>query len=345
MSDPSTPRQPSLSVTWQGRDVSRDLAPYLLGLTYADNLSGAADDLTLEIEDREHRWSKDWRPQTGDTVIARLQAEPWISTVRDLRLGTFAHDKIRIGGPPSVVALSCVSAPLASGLRRRKRTRTWSNATLRQIAADVAERAGLSLQWTGAEGRRYSNRKQVDRSDLDFLEELCGEVGRCLKVTEGTIAIFEEHDRDTSTSIGKISLVGGEVLAWEFDSDDSARYGSCVISFYDPRSGKTQRAQFPPAGQTVDGLDPNGQTLEINLGSDDLGEAADKARALLRAANRFATSGTLTTRGDPGLVAGVVFELVDSGGFDGRFVITKATHRPCAGYVCELQVRRTLEGF
>lgn len=319
------------------RDITKDIAPYLLSLSYADNLTSAADDLAIELEDRFGLWEGDWRPTFGDSVVARLSAVPWLTTVTDLRLGTFAHDKIAIKGPPRTVSLQCVSAPLSTGLRRRKRTRAWRGVTLQQIAADIAKRAGLALDWSGSAGSRYASRNQGDKSDLEFLDDLCKEIGRACKVTEGAIVIFDEIDRDKTPSTGIIDLAGGFVISWSFDGDDSDKYGSCHISFFDPRTGKTQKGEY------VDKANPDGMTLELRLPLESIAEAKKKAQSLLRNANRFATRGQLVTLGDPGLVAGVTFDLTGAFALNGKFIITKATHKPIGGYTCTLDVRRCLD--
>jgi len=344
--DQKTGRHTKLAVTWQSKAIARDLAPHLLSLGYTDNLSGAADDLSLELEDRDNLWSGDWRPEFGDQVVARLEAEGWFgSKLTSLRLGTFAHDKISLSGPPHRVSLQCVSAPLATGLRRRKRTHAWRGVTIKQIADDIAQRAILKLEFDGDPGPSYRNAVQNDKSDLEFLGELCKEVGRTLKVTESKIVIYDESKVDAVASSGEIDLRGGNVLSWNFDGDDSGRYGSCHVSCFDPRTGKTSKGQFPPDGVTVPGLDPNGQTLELVIPISDVSEAVARAKALLRNANRFATSGKITTVGDPGLVAGVTFDLKNAASLDGKFIITKATHKPIGGYTCDLEVRRCLEGY
>jgi phage protein D len=342
-------RHTKLAVTWETKGITRDLARHLKSLSYADNLSGAADDLSLELENRNGLWSDEWRPTFGDAVVARIEADGWFGDepATGLRLGTFAHDKISLKGGigGSVASLQCVSAPLATGLRRRKRTHAWRGVTLKQIATDIAGRANLRLDFQGDAGTAYKQALQNDKSDLEFLEEQCKEVGRTLKVTESTIVIYDELTLDAGDAIGEISLTSGFVKDWDFDSDDSSRYGSCHISCFDPRTGKTYQYQFPPDGTTVPGLDPNGQTLELKIAVSDGAEAATRAKALLRNANRFATSGKLTTVGDPGLVAGVIFNLTNAFGFDGKFIITKAEHHPVGGYVCNLDVRRCLEGY
>lgn len=342
-----TGRHTKLAVTWQSKAITRDLAPHLRSLVYADNLSGAADDLSLALEDRAHLWAGDWRPEFGDTVVARLEADGWFGDepASSLRLGTFAHDKIAMTGPESVVTLQCVSAPLATGLRRRKRTHAWRGVTLKQIATDIANRAQLRLDFQVSGGPAYKHALQNDKSDLEFLQEQCKEIGATLKVTESTIVVYDELTLDAGAAIGDIDLKGGNVLGWNFDSDDSGRYGSCRVSCFDPRTGKTSRGQFPPDGTTVPGLDPNGQTLELVIQVSDISEAVARAKALLRNANRFATSGKLTTVGDPGLVAGVVFNLTNAAAFSGKFIVTRAEHHPVGGYTCQLDVRRCVEGY
>jgi phage protein D len=333
-------RHAKLAVTWESKGITRDLGPNLISLDYTDNLSGAADDLTFEIQDRDMKWSTDWRPTFGDSVVARLEvSESWFADVEDLRLGKFAHDSVGFSGPPHRASFKCVSAPLATGLRRRKRTRVWRGQRLDQIAKDIADRAGLTLQFDGDQGDAFGHAQQVDKSDLEFLEEICKQVGRTLKVGEDKIIVFDEAQIDQGDSVGTIDLIGGKVLTWSFDGDDSDRYGTCHVTFFDPKSGKEQKGEF------VDKNNPDGQTLELRVPVSSQGEATKRAKALLRNANRFATKGKLTTIGDPGLVAGVIFDLTNSGGFDGKFIITRAEHRVGGGYIASLDVRRCLEGY
>lgn len=342
-----TGRHVELAVTWESKAITRDLAPHLDGIVYTDNLTGEADTLSLELEDRDALWSGDWRPAFGDRVVARLKyTGAWFGEkVTDLRLGAFAHDKLNLSGPPRRVSLECISAAMATALRRRKRNRVWNGVTLKQIAEDIAKQAGLTLNYDGPPGTRYLHAKQHDKSNLDFLEDLCKKVGRTVKVTEGTIAIFEEHALDGRASSGEISLVGSNVKSFAFDAADGDRYGACHISCFNPRTGKEIEYTFPPTGRTLPGLDPNGQTLELKIEVSDAAEAAVRAEKLLRLANKFATQGRLVTIGDPGLVAGVTFDLTNAGGLDGKFIITRSEHRTVGGYTTTLDVRRCLEGY
>lgn len=341
-------RRTKLAVSWETKAIARDLGPHLRTLTYTDNLTGAADDLSLELEDRAGLWAGDWRPTFGDKAVARIDVtEAWFGSnpTTSLRLGTFSHDKISLMGPPLTATLKCISASLASGLRRRKRTHAWRGVNLKQIADDIAQRASLTLEFDGDPGGAYKQAVQNDKSDWEFLEDLTKEVGRTLKITEDKIVIYDEQKLDSAASSGEIDIKGGNVLDWDFEADDSARYGSCHVSCFNPRTGKVIKYQYPPDGQTVEGLDANGQTLEIRIGVSDAAEAQARAQKMLRVANQFAGSGKISTVGDPGLVAGVTFDLANAFSLDGKFIITKAEHKVGDGYVCHLDVRRCIEGY
>jgi hypothetical protein len=130
----SLARRAEVSVKWHSKDkgavvasdgtftdITRDLEPHLLGIAYTDNLTGAADDLTIELEDVAELWEGDWRPQLGDQVEATITAEPWLTQVDTLRFGRFAHDKITLALPPHRVTIQAISAPLATGLRAPRR--------------------------------------------------------------------------------------------------------------------------------------------------------------------------------------------------------------------------------
>lgn len=340
-------RHPKLAVTWESKAIARDIAPHLLSLTYIDSLSGEADDLAFDVENKGGLWSKDWRPAFGDKVVARLDYDGWFGTnpVTSLRLGTFSHDKLSLSGPPLVAKLQCVSAALSTGLRRAKHTHAWRGVTLKQIASDIAQKASLDLDFSGAPGPAYKSANQNDKSNLQFLQDLCKEVGRTIKVAEGKIVIYDEKTLDATPSSGAIDITGGHVLGFSFDNADGERYGSCHVSCFDPRSGKTVKGQFPKDGQTVAGLDPNGQTLELVIQMSDAGEAGTRAEKALRRANSFALTGEITTQGDCGLVAGVTFDLKNAFGLDGKFIVTRAEHTPIGGYTTKLAARRCLEGY
>jgi len=73
--------------------------------------------------------------------------------------------------------------------------------------------------------------------------------------------------------------------------------------------------------------------------------ATTKAKNALRKANKEETVGDLELIGDPRLVAGVTTDFTGFGSFDGKYIISKATHKVTAGYTVGIEARKCLNGY
>jgi phage protein D len=214
--------------------------------------------------------------------------------------------------------------------------------TLQAMAQDIADAAHLDLYFSADDSRKYGRREQKDQSDLDFLLGLCTEAGKALKIGDGKIVIFEEEEYEKKPSVGTIDLIGeiaaSRVISWDFEDSKSDHYGRCHVSYLSGKKGKKIEGTFrEPADE--------GPTLEAKRQVASQAEAEATAKALLRAANRTAKTGHLTVVGDAGLFGGAVLDLANAFSFSGRYIVTRAVHKPLGGYTTTLDVRRCLEGY
>ena len=53
-------RRTSVDITFGGTDITKDIQPYFLNLTYTDDTDDMADDLKIEVQDRDGIWLKKW---------------------------------------------------------------------------------------------------------------------------------------------------------------------------------------------------------------------------------------------------------------------------------------------
>lgn len=60
MSDKDISRRTTAQVSFGGVDITKDILPYLLSLTYTDNEEDEADDLQIKLQDREGLWGNQW---------------------------------------------------------------------------------------------------------------------------------------------------------------------------------------------------------------------------------------------------------------------------------------------
>ena len=91
-------RRAAVEIRIQGKDVSLDLAPHLLSLSYVDKADDELDDLQVSLEDREGLWQGDWLPAHGDTVSVVIVARGFRadSEEEELDCGDFEVDELTL---------------------------------------------------------------------------------------------------------------------------------------------------------------------------------------------------------------------------------------------------------
>ncbi len=79
-------------LTYQQRNITRDISKHLLSLTYSDFLTGEADSLEVELEDTEGKWRDAWYPGHGDTLKLSIgwEGEPLRA------VGSFEIDEVEL---------------------------------------------------------------------------------------------------------------------------------------------------------------------------------------------------------------------------------------------------------
>ena len=86
-----------LKLNYNSKDISTDIAPYLLSFQFSDKASGEADDIQINLEDRDKLWESEWFPNKGDTIEAFFIIENWESAGKtEVQLGVFEIDEIEI---------------------------------------------------------------------------------------------------------------------------------------------------------------------------------------------------------------------------------------------------------
>ena len=181
-------RRAAVTISIKGHDVTLDLMPYLVSLTYTDKADEELDDLQIVLEDREGLWQGDWLPQAGDIIEAGILTENWreIGAVEELPCGKFEVDEMELessaeGG--DTVTVKAVPAAVKSSLMLQKKTRSWEKTPITTIIADIAGAAGLDTLYRGPE-LVYERVEQRQESDLEFMQRITTEQGlRLLRAT------------------------------------------------------------------------------------------------------------------------------------------------------------------
>jgi phage protein D len=302
-------------LTYAGVNISARISPYVLSVTYTDNLAGEADDLEVVIENKDGRWMNGWMPEKGDLLQPTLG-------YRDehprLDAGEFQIDEVEFNGPPDTVSIRAIAAAVKATLRT-SRSAGYENTTLRKIAAKVAARHGLTMVGTVPEIaiRRVTQKKETD---LAFLKRLGEKWGHVFSI-RGKQLIW--HDQDALDKAPPVVTITRKGLAGSYTlRTKSARvYKECKVTYWNAKLKKDVTHTFTATGTT------SGDTLHLVERCESKGQAEKMAKAALRKVNGRQKEGTLSLYGNPRLRAGMNVTLQGFGVFDDTYQVVKAIHR------------------
>lgn len=332
-------RRATLRLLYENQDISADIAPHLVSATYTDHAQGRADELSVTLQDREGLWRRGWKPSKGARLTAAIVCRDWFKDGDEqiLECGSFSLDDLELAGPPDVVVIKGVSIPVQSAMQRELRTRAWEKGTLKRVAQDIAERAGLGLFYDAPE-HPFERAGQREESDLRFLQRMCADYGLHLKVTLKEIAVYKAKEYDAKPPPLTVSRSGGRVERHRFKEGVHAVYKAAQVSYWDAAKGELVEYTFTAPGETG-----SGQVLKINEQAESLAQAEELARARLRQANRGEIEIALSLVGEPRAWAGMTVQVEGWDSYDDVYALDEAVHSLSrSGYTTELKLKKTL---
>ena len=252
---------------------------------------------------------------------------------RELDCGFFELDSVKLSGPPTVVTIKATSLPYTSTIRKVKKTRSWENITLSEIAAEIAGKNGMTSMYLPHRQKLYKRVEQNDVSDIAFLEKLCADAGYRLKVANNILIVFDQIG--DKTPVREITPES-DFLKYSISTGKDSTYTSCRVSYYSPDGvlieGYAYRDDYKEDNK-------NNEQLEIRQRVESVAEAEALAAAQLKKHNKFAVKPVFTFPGSPALQAGLTVRLTGWGALSGDYVIAKATHTVGSGYTTQIELR------
>lgn len=376
-------RRAQLRVSIGGHDATSALMPSLLEFTFTDHATGKADEVQLELHDREGHWNSDWKPKKGMAVTASITVKDWFGPGQDASLpcGSFRIDELEFSGPPDKVSIKAVSSALTTGLRDEAKTRAWETYSLKGVAEEVAAAHGLELMYQGDE-HKFGRQDQRKESDLTFLNRLATERAMHCKVHDGKLILFDAPAAEAQRPGIVIPKSGSPLSPTSYSfkqSSSKTGYKKAEVSYTDPSQGTTHSATVeapaaPAAPAAKDGggsrsasagataLAPSEsesrtgragergsqdeKTLQLDARVESAGEAMRLGKAGLHNANAKENPATLELMGHPGVVAGTVLSLTGFGDFSGPYFVSKAEHKVSGsgGYTTSVELRKRQGG-
>lgn len=330
----SRARRASISVNYEHVNITDEVAGSVKTLTYTDVASGESDALSLSLQDRERKWMGSWATKKGDNISASATFQDWDGEGDSWSIycGSFEVDDISMSGPPPTCTIGAVSIPRSTAFNEEERTKNWEEVTVKEIAEEIAARAGISLYYE-AEEISIKSMEQDKQTDCKFLYSVCEKYGLAMKVFAEKIVIFDEAIYEAAAPVADLKYE--DFAKYNYKSTLEGTYTGAKIAYSDPGTGEDHIV-------TVGG---GGRIKEINEEADSAADAQKKAVAALNNANKNDTkfSGTVKARRE--LIASRCISIAGFGVPDGTYYLDKVVTKISGGGASQQSIEAHRVGY
>lgn len=344
-----------VQVIYEGIDITRDISPYLLGYRYTDT-ENISEDITLDLENRDALWMRDWFPNRGDKVRTSIQIIDEKSNVQNLSCGLFEIDEIQAKGPPDKISIKALSALISNEAKDTKRYQAWEKVNYKAIAGEIAARNGYGIifQIQDSNNKEYDKIDQDNESDIEFLLRISDDLNFGVKIEDVQIIISdEEHYEGMEASFtiffedmesrkkGIQRNKGFYLLSYDLKQSALTSYTGCELNYKDPESGNVYSAYVENDKEQV-----TSKVLRLNDKVKSDGEAEEVCKKALEKQNKETNPAKFSIAPRFPISAKTVIEIKDFGNYDGRYLINSVDHSIDAsgGYSATLDCSKFIVG-
>lgn len=328
MSKEYSPRQVSLEVAYKGGKLDESIQKHITGFSYTDIASGASDSISVTLENTDKKWLNEWYPEKGSNITAKLVLKNWEKSGKKKKFtcGKFVIDDFSFEGKPYTATIGAVSLPASTGFKVTKKSKTWEDVTIEQIAAKIAASAGISLYYN-APTIKISEIEQSKQPDSAFLYSLCEKYGLAMKVYNHKLVIFDE---ETYEKKGKIFTIDEKdiIPPWNFNTTIDGTYTGVRLTYTKPDTDVTTSVL----------VGTEERLYEYDAQVDSQYDAELQAKAKLRSENKKAKTLEIKIVANPDIIATSIVQITGLGKINGLYYVDQAKHNIGSGYTMSLSM-------
>ena len=332
MNVPTTP----FSVFYNTKNITADIAKYMLSITYRDKTHGESDEIEIELEDVDALWQNNWYPEKGAKLTVQIGR---------LKCGVFEIDEIEIKGPPTTVNIRGMATGITGSLRTKK-SDAHENKTLKQIAEKIATKNNLIVLGEIPDitiGRVTQNKE----TDLAFLKRVAGTYGIVFSVRDEVITFTSVYTLEKRASSFSLDITDLATYSLKDKADGVKKsksvHGSAKANEKieaDKQYSEWQKEEGYKYPDTESGDEEVDYSYSENKQQS---EAKAKAVMHLSATNQFEGNIEISNPEFYDLaVAGNNFNLAGIGKLSGKYNIKTSSHKldKGGGRVVECEIKR-----
>ena len=327
---------PDFSMLYEKTNITADIEPHLLELTYTDNLEGESDELTVAFEDISGKWIRQWYPTQGD----KLKAAIGYTGAQLTDIGAFEIDEVEYNYHPSYIQIKALSTGIAKATRTLK-PKAYENTTLKQIVGIIAGRLKLKMVGT-IKHIPVKRATQYQERDVEFLARLAREYHHSFKIVGDQLVFTDKDELGKSETVVTLEEKDTISISLRDRIKDTAK--EVDVSGYDANGKKVikKRKKAKALRENMkQAQSASGDTLKVVTRGETQEQIDARADAALAEQNDDQTAGNITVIGNPKLVAGSTLALRNLGIFSGKYLIKSSRHSIVrgGGYTTSLEVR------
>ena len=327
---------PDFSMLYEKTNITADIEPHLLELTYTDNLEGESDELTVSFEDISGKWIRQWYPTQGD----KLKAAIGYKGTQITDIGAFEIDEVEYNYHPSYIQIKALSTGIAKANRTLK-PKAYENTTLKQIVGIIAGRLKMKMVGT-IKHIPVKRATQYQERDVEFLARLAREYHHSFKIVGDQLVFTDKDELGKSEAVVTLEEKDTISISLRDRIKDTAK--EVDVSGYDANGKKVikKRKKAKALRENMkQAQSASGDTLKVVTRGETQEQIDARADAALAEQNDDQTAGNITVIGNPKLVAGSTLALRNLGIFSGKYLIKSSRHSIVrgGGYTTSLEVR------
>lgn len=339
---------PIFTVTYNGKDISKDVAHYLIRLTFTDTVEGEASDVSILMEDVDAKWKNDWYPTKGATLKVDIGG---------MDCGEFIIDEVVLAGKPDTIEIKGQSSlsdvpkmttaerALVAGVKKKvrtKKTKAHKNKTLYQIAQTTAQHNGLTIQGS-IPNINLGRVNQHNETDLRFLRRISADYGVIFRVQNKKLCVYllkEIEAKGPALILDKVDLTKYSIKDKTFET-----YGKVKVMGHHQRLKGVKLATVDVNNKDAITYPQisGGDTYVVHRYVQDDKNALEIAKQLLYRKNSETQTGTINLPGRTSLIAGNNCGLTGLGSAaSGTYNMRKVVHTVDgpSSWVCAVDIKR-----
>lgn len=320
-------------VIYNKKEITTEISGYIKSLEIVDNLEGQFDSMKMTLINKNNDFmNESWSFEKGETISYALRTLNWeheLEGIKEAGMGVYYVDEKEYTKESAVI--KGISAPLeATDVVHSK---TWASISLKRLGEEIAKKYKLKYSYLLSKEINLSNLMQEKETDFSYLDKIAADEGVKVKVSFNTLILFDEEEYAKKESVTTLDL--NKVTDFKLTDKNKDIYDAVEVSYFDTIAFADKRKIVTEAELRGKGKGTAKKVLKLK-GKSRSGDLKRYALKKLEQANKRQIELEITDVGNRYLYAGCTFNIINSGAFNGKYMITQITKK-LPGFVMKIK--------